>query len=84
MIQQYRENAAYGIGKLEAIVATGIKQKHLRDRARLEKALDLDSLLVPLQSSHTQSTLNGVTSEADDPDDQSTETVEGETSENEE
>ena len=54
-VKSYRENANFGIGKLEAIVATGIKQKHLKDRFRLEQELNLDSLLVPLASAHTQS-----------------------------
>lgn len=64
LIKQYRENAAYGIGKLEAIVASGIKQKHIADRAKLERVLDLDNLLKPLQSSHTQSSINAVTAQA--------------------
>lgn len=54
-IKNYRENANFGIGKLEAIVASGIKQKHLKDRFRLEQELDLDNILVPLASTHTQS-----------------------------
>lgn len=54
-IKLFRENAAFGIGKLEAIVSVGIKQKHLTDRAKLEDVLQLDTLLKPLQSSHTQS-----------------------------
>jgi hypothetical protein len=80
LVKQYRENAAYGIGKLEAIVASGIKQKHIADRAKLERVLDLENLLKPLQSSHTQSSLNGVTAQAgeDDPEDQSTESAGGE------
>jgi hypothetical protein len=83
LVKQYRENAAYGIGKLEAIVASGIKQKHIADRAKLERVLDLDNLLKPLQSSHTQSgsDLNSVTSSANGGDstvDQSTENADGE------
>jgi hypothetical protein len=80
LVKQYRENAAYGIGKLEAIVASGIKQKHIADRAKLERVLDLENLLKPLQSSHTQSSLNSVTAQAgeDDPEDQSTESAGGE------
>lgn len=78
LVQQYRENAAYGIGKLEAIVASGIKQKHIADRAKLERVLDLDNLLKPLQSSHTQSSLNSVTADAGgDDNNQSTGTAEG-------
>jgi hypothetical protein len=84
LIKQYRENAAYGIGKLEAIVASGIKQKHIRDISKLEKTLDLDNLLVPLRSSHTQSggsDLNSVTARRnEDSNNQSTETAQGEES----
>lgn len=54
-IKMYRENASYGIGKLEAIIATGVKQKEILATSKLEKFLDLESLLVPLSSSHTQS-----------------------------
>lgn len=59
LVKQYRENAAYGIGKIEAIVASGIKQRHIADRAKLERVLDLDNLLKPLRSSHTQSFKKG-------------------------
>ena len=54
-ITEYRRNAEYGIGKLEAIVATGQKQISLLDRLILEQELNLDGLLTPLQSSHTRS-----------------------------
>jgi len=52
-IAVYRESATYGIGKLHAIVATGVKQIELTDTLRLETFLNLDTLLKPLQSSHT-------------------------------
>lgn len=54
-IAAYRSSAAYGIGKLEAVVATGQKQISLYDKLELEAAMELDSRLTPLQSSHTQS-----------------------------
>lgn len=54
-VNAYRRGAEYGIGKLEAIVATGQKQSSLLDKLELEKALRLDDLLTPLQSSHTRS-----------------------------
>ena len=53
-VKTYRENASFGLGRVEAVVSTGIKQKHLSDRSRLEEELDLDTLLKPLASSHTQ------------------------------
>lgn len=54
-VASYRENASFGLGKLDAIVATGVKQKHLTDQYRLEQELNLTELLTPLQSSHTAS-----------------------------
>jgi hypothetical protein len=54
-IKMYRESATVGIGKLEAVMATGVKQRSLQDRAKLEQMIDLDSMLKPLQSSHTMS-----------------------------
>jgi hypothetical protein len=64
-VKLYRENAAYGIGKIEAIVAAGVKQRHLEDIARLEQELDLGNLLRPLQSSHTVSGMVDDNSEGD-------------------
>jgi len=54
-IKLYRESATVGIGKLEAVVAAGVKQRSLQDRAKLEQMINLDSMLKPLQSSHTMS-----------------------------
>lgn len=54
-MELYRRSAEYGIGKLEAIVASGTKQRHIKPKADLEEFLDLDNILKPLQSSHTRS-----------------------------
>jgi hypothetical protein len=54
-VKMYRESATFGIGKLEAVIATGVKQRSLQDRAKLEQMINLDSMLKPLQSSHTMS-----------------------------
>jgi hypothetical protein len=54
-VNMYLEAATFGIGKLEAVVAVGIKQKDILDKHILEKYLDLDNILVPLQSAHTSS-----------------------------
>ena len=54
-VRLYRESATVGIGKLEAVIATGVKQRSLQDRAKLEQMINLDSMLKPLQSSHTMS-----------------------------
>ena len=50
----YRENAMAGIGKLETVVASGIRQKDISNINTLETFLKLDTILVPLQSAHTQ------------------------------
>lgn len=52
-MERYREQATLGVGKLDFIVATGIKQKHIQDRFILEDFLKLDQIK-PLQSSYTQ------------------------------
>lgn len=52
-VKIYRENASFGIGKLDAIVAAGIRQSDIQRRHALEQFLDLDNILTPLKSSHT-------------------------------
>jgi uncharacterized protein with von Willebrand factor type A (vWA) domain len=56
MMEIQRRNAEYGIGRLEAIVASGTKQKHITHKGKLEEFLKLDEILKPLASSHTRST----------------------------
>lgn len=51
----YKANAEYGVGRLELIVASGTKQRHIAPKYELEKFLKLEEILQPLQSSHTQS-----------------------------
>lgn len=65
-IKSYRDAATFGIGKMEAVVATGIKQSSIQAKSRLEDELDLASLLKPLRSSHTDggNTSGEITSEA--------------------
>jgi len=55
MMEIHRRNGEYGIGRLEAVVASGTKQKHILHKSRLEDFLKLDDVLQPLSSSHTQS-----------------------------
>jgi hypothetical protein len=72
-IQKYQESAKFGIGKLEAIVASGVKQSEILDVTRLEEALHLDEILKPLQSSHTQTAADRAAEEVisdDDVDDE--------------
>ena len=49
----YKENATLGVGKLDYIIASGIKQKNIQDQLYLEQFLKLDAL-VPMQTSYTQ------------------------------
>lgn len=55
MMELHRRNGEYGIGRLEALVASGTKQKHIGPKSELEEFLKLDEILKPLQSSHTRS-----------------------------
>lgn len=55
MIKSYIEAAGSGIGRLQAVVATGIKQREIADIAAVEKLLDLENILVPLKSMHVSS-----------------------------
>lgn len=52
-MEVYRQNATLGIGKIDYLVASGVKQKHIEDTFELENFLDL-SRITPLQSAHTQ------------------------------
>ncbi len=54
-VANYQKAAEFGIGKLDAIVASGVKQSELIATKRLEDAIGLAELLVPLQSAHTSS-----------------------------
>lgn len=54
-LEIYHQNATYGMGILDAIMATGIKQVDLESTIELEQFLDLHNRLKPLNSSHTQS-----------------------------
>jgi hypothetical protein len=74
-VKMYLESATFGIGKLEAVVATGVKQKDIYDKHVLEKYLDLDNILVPLQSAHTSSGKDEPKKEDEKPEDNGEETV---------
>lgn len=52
-VKRYRDNATLGIGKIDYIVASGTKQRHIQDIFDLEAFLDLTQI-VPLQTSYTQ------------------------------
>lgn len=56
-IKRYRDNATLGIGKIDFIVASGVKQSHIADRFKLEKFLKLEEI-TPLQTSYTQTSVD--------------------------
>ena len=71
MMKSYLEGAQYGFSKIVPQVALGVKQRYIESLTAFENdILDLDSKLVPLQSSHTMSPktdprLNGQTRTGD-------------------
>lgn len=54
-LETYRNNASLGVGIVDFMVATGIKQTDIESTLELEEFLDLRNRLLPLQSSYTQS-----------------------------
>ena len=52
-IKIYKDNATLGVGKLDYIIASGIKQRNLQDQLYLEKFLKLEEI-TPMQTSYTQ------------------------------
>ena len=54
-IAVFRENAKLGVGILNFIVASGIKQKNIESYLDMEENLGLATRLKPLQSSYTVS-----------------------------
>jgi hypothetical protein len=52
-VKRYKDNATLGVGKIDYMVASGIKQRHIQDVFNLETFLDLTQI-VPLQTSYTQ------------------------------
>lgn len=55
--KRYIDYAGAGIGRLQAICATGIKQSDLKDMSDVEEFLNLDEILKPLQSMYTTSNI---------------------------
>lgn len=52
-MKRYKENATLGVGKIDYIIASGTKQRHIQDIFDLEAFLDLTQI-TPLQTSYTQ------------------------------
>lgn len=56
MMKSYLEGAQYGFSKIVPQVALGVKQRYIESLTAFEnEVLDLNSKLIPLQSSHTMS-----------------------------
>lgn len=52
-IKIYKDNATLGVGKVDYLIASGIKQKNIEDVLDLENRLHLDRI-TPMQTSYTQ------------------------------
>jgi len=52
-IEVYKNNATLGVGKLDYLIASGIKQRNIEDMLDLEQYLHLDKI-TPMQTSYTQ------------------------------
>jgi len=52
-IEIYKDNATLGVGKVDYLIASGIKQKNIEDVLNLESKLHLDRI-TPMQTSYTQ------------------------------
>lgn len=63
-IKIYKDNATLGVGKLDYLIASGIKQKNIKDQLDLEAFLKLDEI-TPMQTSYTQTAVDRETQEDD-------------------
>lgn len=70
-IKIYRENATLGVGKLDFMIASGVKQKNIQDRFDLEEFLDLTQI-TPLQTSYTQTNADRESEESKEQDSKDT------------
>lgn len=52
-VKRYKDNATLGVGKIDYIIASGTKQRHIQDAFNLESFLDLTQI-TPMQTSYTQ------------------------------
>ena len=53
-IEVFKNNATLGVGKIDYLIASGIKQRNIQDTLELENYLHLDQI-TPMQTSYTQS-----------------------------
>lgn len=61
-LETYRANAAFGVGVIDLIIASGTKQVDIESTLELEENLNLIERLKPLQNSHVQSGSSGASS----------------------
>ena len=52
-IKVFKDNATLGVGKLDYLIAAGIKQRNIQDTFELESFLQLENI-TPMQTSYTQ------------------------------
>lgn len=53
-IEAYKNSATLGVGKLDYLIASGIKQKNIQDQLYLESFLHLEDI-TPMRTSYTDS-----------------------------
>lgn len=70
----YRQNATLGVGRIDFMIASGIKQKNIEDVLKLEKFLKLDEIK-PMQTSYTQSSSSS-TAKTETSDDEASQSAE--------
>lgn len=56
-IETFKSNATLGVGKLDYLIASGIKQKNVTDQLNLETFLGLGDI-TPMQTSYTQTAVD--------------------------
>lgn len=72
-IEVYKNNATLGVGKLDYLVASGIKQRNIEDMLDLEQYLHLDKI-TPMQTSYTQTAEDRVEENKEETDESDTQT----------
>lgn len=78
-IDIFKNNATLGVGKIDYLIASGIKQRNIQDTLELENYLHLDQI-TPMQTSYTQSSAeqedNSTSNEDNDKEDEESSDIE--------
>jgi hypothetical protein len=78
-IDIFKNNATLGVGKIDYLIASGIKQRNIQDTLELENYLHLDQI-TPMQTSYTQSSVeqedNSTSNEDNDKEDEKSSDIE--------